>query len=75
VGKKVLDPLRACVKIADCCDPSSASTVTYIKTLATSLRAFCHRIQTIHNSGLFSFVLMKKIRFSYIASSNLIKEA
>jgi hypothetical protein len=32
---KVLDLLRACVKIADCCDLSSAGTLTYAKTIET----------------------------------------
>jgi hypothetical protein len=30
---KVLNPLRACVKVADCCDPSSTGTLTCIKSL------------------------------------------
>jgi hypothetical protein len=33
VGTKVLDPLRACVKVADYCDLSSAGTLTCIKPL------------------------------------------
>jgi hypothetical protein len=49
----VLDPLRACVKVGDCCDPFSAGTLTRAKTLVTVLRAFCHRVQTIHNSESF----------------------
>jgi hypothetical protein len=55
VGTKVLDPLRACVKVADCCDPFSTGTLTYIKTLVMVLRAFCYYIQMIHNSGLFFY--------------------
>jgi hypothetical protein len=35
VGTKVLDPLRTCVKIVDCCDPSSTNTLTCVKTLET----------------------------------------
>jgi hypothetical protein len=34
---------------------SSASTLTYVKPLATMLRALCHCIRTIHNSGSFLF--------------------
>jgi hypothetical protein len=63
------------VKVADYCDQSSVGTLTCIKTLVILLRAFCHRIRTIHNSGSFSFVLVRKIRTSCIASSHLIKEA
>jgi hypothetical protein len=33
VGMKVLDPLRTYVKVADYCDPSSAGTLTYVKTV------------------------------------------
>jgi hypothetical protein len=72
---KVVDPLRASVKVVDCCDQSSVGTLTCIKMLVTVLRAFCHRIQTIHNSGSFSFVLVRKIRLSCIESSHLIEEA
>jgi hypothetical protein len=35
LGMQVLDPLRACVKVADCLDPSSAGTLTCIKTIET----------------------------------------
>jgi hypothetical protein len=30
---QVLDPLRACVKVVDCCDPSSIGTLTCAKSL------------------------------------------
>jgi hypothetical protein len=33
VVTQVLDPLRACVKVADCCDPSSTGTLTCVKTI------------------------------------------
>jgi hypothetical protein len=52
---KVLEPLRACVEVADCYDPASAGTLTYVKTLVTMLRAFCHRIRTICNSDRFFY--------------------
>jgi hypothetical protein len=64
MGTKVLDTLRACVKIADCCDPSFAGILTCVKMLVTVLRAFCHCIWMIHNSGLSSFVLLRMIRSS-----------
>jgi hypothetical protein len=32
-GHKSAGPLRVCVNIADCCDPSSAGTLTCIKSL------------------------------------------
>jgi hypothetical protein len=61
VRTKVLDPLRACVKVADCFDPSSTGTLTCIK-LKHVLRAFCHCVRTIRNSGLSSFILVRMIR-------------
>jgi hypothetical protein len=73
VGTEVLDPLRACVMIPDCCDPPSAGTLTRAKSLVTVLRAFCHCIRTIRNSRSFSFVLVRTVRSSSIASSHLIK--
>jgi hypothetical protein len=39
VGTKVLDPIRACVKVPDCCDPSSEGTLTCIKSLESFVRA------------------------------------
>jgi hypothetical protein len=53
VGTKVMDHLRACVKVADYCDPSSADTITFIKTLETVLRAFCHHTRMIRNNRSF----------------------
>jgi hypothetical protein len=35
LGTQALDPLRACVKVADYCDPSSAGTLTYVKMIET----------------------------------------
>jgi hypothetical protein len=54
---KVLDPQRACVKVADYYDPSSTGTITCIKLIEMFVRALCHRIRTIHNSGSFLFFL------------------
>jgi hypothetical protein len=36
---KVLDALRACVKVADCCDLSSIGTLTCIKSLVTCVES------------------------------------
>jgi hypothetical protein len=33
IGHVSVGPLRACVKVVDCCDPSSAQTVTCVNTL------------------------------------------
>jgi hypothetical protein len=33
IGHVSADPLRACVKVADCCDLSSACTLTCIKMI------------------------------------------
>jgi hypothetical protein len=35
MSMKVLEPLRAYVKVANCCDPSFAGTLTYVKTIET----------------------------------------
>jgi hypothetical protein len=75
VGTKVLDPLRACVQVTDCCDLSFIGILTCVKILVTMLRAFCHRIRMIRNSGSLSFILMRMIWLSCIVSSHLIKKA
>jgi hypothetical protein len=38
-GHKSDGPLRACVKVTDCCDPSSAGTLTCIKMIETCLES------------------------------------
>jgi hypothetical protein len=53
VGTKVLDPLRACVKVLDYCDLFSAGILICAKTLVMVLRAFCHCVRMICNSGSF----------------------
>jgi hypothetical protein len=40
VGTKVLNPLRACVMIADCCDPSSVGNLTCVKSFEMFVSAF-----------------------------------
>jgi hypothetical protein len=35
VGTNMLDPLSACVKVADCCDPFSTGILTHVKSLET----------------------------------------
>jgi hypothetical protein len=32
-------PLRACVKVTDCCDPSSTGTLTRVKTIETCVES------------------------------------
>jgi hypothetical protein len=39
VGTKVLDPLRAYMKVADCCDLSSACILSYAKSLVTCVES------------------------------------
>jgi hypothetical protein len=39
LGTQVLDPLRACVKVVDCCDPSCIGTLTYIKMIETCVES------------------------------------
>jgi hypothetical protein len=36
---EVLDPLRAYVKVADYCNPSSAGTITCVKSLVTCVES------------------------------------
>jgi hypothetical protein len=52
-GHESASPLRACVKIADYCDPSYTDTLTHVKSLVMVLRAFCHCIHVIRNSRSF----------------------
>jgi hypothetical protein len=40
VGTKVLDKLRASVKVADYCDTSSVGTITCVKSLETFVSVF-----------------------------------
>jgi hypothetical protein len=39
LGTQVLDPLRAYVKVADCCDSSSAGTLTCFKIIETCVES------------------------------------
>jgi hypothetical protein len=39
LGTQVMDPLSACVKVADCCDPSSTGTLTYVKMIETCVES------------------------------------
>jgi hypothetical protein len=39
VGTKVLDPLRACLKVTDCGDPSSTDTLTCVKSFETCVES------------------------------------
>jgi hypothetical protein len=36
---KVLDTLRACVKVADCCDPCSAGILTFARSIETCVES------------------------------------
>jgi hypothetical protein len=72
----VLDPLRAYVKIANCCDPSSAGTSTCIKSIETYVEsAFTTVSEQFALVDRFSFVLVRTVRSSCITSSHLTKEA
>jgi hypothetical protein len=39
LGMQVLDPLRECVNVADCCDPSSAGILTCVKMIETCVES------------------------------------
>jgi hypothetical protein len=74
-GRESAGPLRACVKLADCCDPSSTGTLTCVTSLETCIESdFCHRIRTIRNSGSFSFVLVRMVRLCVCISSSCLIE-
>jgi hypothetical protein len=68
-GHESAGPLRACVKVADYYDPTFVGTLTCIKSLETFVRALCHRILMIHNSGSFLLLLVRTIRMSCIIKS------
>jgi hypothetical protein len=76
VDTKVLNPLRTCVKVADYCDPSSAGTLAYVKSIQTCVENnFATVSERFVLANHFSFVRVRTIRSSSIASSHLIKEA
>jgi hypothetical protein len=76
VGTKLVDPLRACVKVADCCDPPSTGTLTCVKSIETCVEtAFATVSEWFALADHFSFILVRTVRSSCIASSHLIKEA
>jgi hypothetical protein len=39
LGTQVPNPLRACVKVADYCDPSSAGSLTCVKMIETCVES------------------------------------
>jgi hypothetical protein len=39
IGHVSASPLRACVKVANYCDPSSVSTLTYVKMIETCVES------------------------------------
>jgi hypothetical protein len=39
LGTQVLEPLRACVQVADCCDPPFAGTLTCVKMIETCVES------------------------------------
>jgi hypothetical protein len=52
-GHESVDPLWACVKVDDCCDPSSVGTLTHVKLLKNVCSArFYHRLRVAYISGL-----------------------
>jgi hypothetical protein len=63
--KDTNNPLRACVNVADCCDPSSAGTLTYIKSLETYVESvFATLFEWFAIADHFSFGLVRMIRLS-----------
>jgi hypothetical protein len=64
VGTKVLDLLRACVKVANCCDPSSAGILTCIKSLVTCVESILSPCPSNSQEWIIVFVLVGTIRVS-----------
>jgi hypothetical protein len=76
VGTKVLDLLRACVNVADSRDLSSIGILTCVKSIKTCVQsAFATVSEQFVPVDHFSFVSVRTVRLSFIASSHLIKEA
>jgi hypothetical protein len=63
-GHESAGPLRACVKVADYCDPPSAGTLTCIKSLEAVLRATLPPYVCDSQYRIVSFVLVRTIRSS-----------
>jgi hypothetical protein len=75
VTTKVLDPLRACVNVDNYCDPSSVGILTCVKMIEMCIEsAFATLSERFAVADCFSFVLVRMVRLSCIASSHLIKE-
>jgi hypothetical protein len=58
-------PLRACVKVADYCDPSSAGTLTCVKSLEMCVESAFATVSK-RNSRSFLFILVMTIRMCCI---------
>jgi hypothetical protein len=56
LGTQVLEPLRECVKVADCYDPSSAGTLTCIKSIETCVES-AFAIVCVRSAIAASFLL------------------
>jgi enamine deaminase RidA (YjgF/YER057c/UK114 family) len=74
VGTEVLDLLRACVKVIYYCDLSSAGPLTCVKSIETYVDSAFATVSDVL-ADRFSYVLVRTVRSSCIASSHLIKEA
>jgi hypothetical protein len=49
-------PLRACVKVDDCCDPFSAGTLTRVKTIETCVESgFATEFERFAIAGRFFY--------------------
>jgi hypothetical protein len=64
------------VKVANRCDPSTASTLTCVKSIETCVEnTFATISKRFVLADHFSFVLMRMVRSSCIALCPLIREA
>jgi hypothetical protein len=72
-GHESAGPLRACVKIADCCDSSSTTALTCVKSLAMMFESVCatasERFAIVDHFFLFWWGRLGRVA----SSSNLIK--
>jgi hypothetical protein len=63
-GQKSADPLKACVKVADYCDPSSTGTLTCLKSLVMCVESVFATVSEQFAIADLLFCLVRMIRLS-----------
>jgi hypothetical protein len=67
IGHTSVGPLRACVKVTDCRDPSFAGTLTCTKSLVMCVENVLPPCPNNSQQQIVSFVLVRTVRSSCIA--------